>query len=318
MKAIVCTRYGGPEVLQLADLPQPAPQAGEVLIRIHATAVNSADWRIRKADPFLVRLVFGLKRPRQPVLGLVLAGLVEATGSGVSRFQVGDRVFGLSERLMGTYAEYIALPEGSALALMPAGMDFHEAAALPFGGHTALHFLDQVDLKPGQEVMVYGASGAVGTAAVQLAAQAGAEVTAVCSTPNRDMVRRLGANQVIDYTQTDPTPAPGQYDLIFETVNKAPVFALAQGLKPGGTLILGSALAKGMLAAAWLSTFGKKRILTGEAKASPEHMSRLAQLAATGQYQAVIDRSYPLTEMAEAHAYVEQGHKRGNVVIKVV
>ena len=318
MKAIICPRYGGPDVLTLVELDRPQPRPGELLIRIHATAVNSADWRIRKADPMMVRLFMGFSRPRQPILGVVFAGVVAGTGPGVTGFQVGDRVFGLSDQLMGTYAEYLAFPASGTLAPIPAQLSYAEAACLPFGGHTALHFLEQVDLKAGQHVMVYGAAGAVGTAVVQLAALAGAEVTAVCSSANVAMVSRLGARHVIDYTKTDPLPAAGRYDLIFETVNKAPAFALARGLKPGGTLILGSALVGGMLAAAVLSILGKKRVLTGEAKGRVEHLQQLAQLAARGQYQAVIDRTYPLAEMVQAHAYVEQGHKRGNVVIEVV
>lgn len=315
MKAVVYTEYGSPDVLKLNDVEKPEPKDNEVLIKIKTTAVNSGDWRLRKADPFMVRLFFGLFKPKKNILGVVLSGVVEKTGKDVTRYKTGDQVYGLSDKLMGAYAEYICLPETSALALMPDNLSFEEAAAIPFGAHTALHFLRKADIKNGQSIVVYGASGAVGTAAVQLAKYYGAVVTAVCSTANDEMVKSLGADKVIDYTKTDITHTNETFDIIFETVNKVPVSEIKKLLKKNGTLILGSAMIKEMLQGALISLFGNAKVLMGEASVTADDMNFMKDLTASGKLKPVIDRTYLLEQIVEAHTYVEAGHKKGNVVI---
>ncbi|MFO7526138.1 MAG: NAD(P)-dependent alcohol dehydrogenase [Ignavibacteriaceae bacterium] len=315
MKAVVYTEYGSPDVLKLNDVEKPEPNDNEVLIKIKATAVNSGDWRLRKADPFMVRLFFGLFKPKKNILGIVLSGVIEQTAKNVTRFKAGDQVFGLSDISLGTYAEYICLPETSALTLKPDNISHGEAAAIPFGGHTALHFLRKADIKSGQSVLVYGASGAVGTAVVQLAKYYGAVVTAVCSTANVEMVKSLGADKVIDYTKKNVTDINDTFDTIFETVNKVPVSEIKKLLKKNGTLILGSAMIKEMLQGALVSLFGNAKVLMGEASVTADDMNFIKDLTASGKLKPVIDRTYLLEQIVEAHTYVEAGHKKGNVVI---
>ena len=317
MKAIIYTKYGPPNVLQLTEVEKPQPKENEVLIKINATAVNSADWRLRKADPFMVRFFFGLFKPKKNILGVVLSGVIEKIGKDVTSYNAGDQVFGLSDMSLGTYAEYICLPETSALAIKPNNISFEEAAAIPFGGHTALHFLRKANIKSGQSVLVYGASGAVGSAAVQLAKYYGVKVTGVCSTANVEMVTMLGADKVIDYTKTDISKVEETFDIIFETVNKAPISKLKKLLKKNGTLILGSAMLKEMFQGSLISLFGNIKVLLGEAKVTAKDMSFLKELAASGKLKPVIDKIYPLDKIADAHTYVEMGHKKGNVVIQI-
>lgn len=317
MKAIVYTKYGPPDVLKLKEVEKPATKDNEVLIKIIATAVNSADWRLRKADPFMVRFLFGLFTPKKNILGVVLSGVIEQTGKNVTRFKAGDQVFGLSDMNLGTYAEYICLPETSALALKPDSISHEEAAVIPFGGHTALHFLKKANIKSGQSIFVYGASGAVGTAVVQLAKYYGAVVTGICSTANVEMVKSLGADKVIDYTKTDVTKIDETFDIIFETVNKIPVSEIKKLLKKSGTLILGSAMIKEMLQGALISLSGNAKVLMGEASGTADDMNFIRELAINGKFKPVIDRTFTLEQIVEAHAYVEGGHKRGNVVIKI-
>lgn len=317
MKAVVYTEYGPPDVLKLKEVEKPELKDNEVLIKIISTAVNSGDWRLRKADPFMARFFMGLFKPKKNILGVVLAGKVEKSGKDVTRYKPGDKVFGLSDKIFGTYAEYICLPETSALALMPDNISFEEAAVIPFGGHTALHFLRKANIKNGQTILVYGASGAVGTAVVQLAKYYGAIVTAVCSTANVEMVKSLGADKVIDYTETDVTKIDETFDIIFETVNKVPVSEIKKLLKKSGTLILGSAMIKEMLQGALISFSGNAKVLMGEASATSDDMNFMKELVNNGKFKSVIDRTYNLEQIAEAHAYVEKGHKRGNVVIKI-
>ncbi len=318
MKAAMYTRYGGPEVLEIKETAIPVLRTNEILIRIHATAVNSGDCRLRKADPFAVRFFFGLFGPRKKILGNVLSGQVEKVGSQVTGFQPGDQVFGATQMHMGAYAELVSLPATAPLASKPDRLGHHEAAALIFGGMTALHFLRKAAVKPGQRVLIYGASGAVGTAAVQLAKYFGAEVTAVCSEANMDLVRSLGADHVIDYTKKGLDEAGGPFDLIYETVNKAPFHACMSVLKPGGQLILGAALLGGMLRGAWANLTSDKKVITGVAEETAEAASFLAQRAVEGSLRAVIDREYPLDQIVEAHRYADGGHKKGNVVIRVI
>ncbi|TVQ18309.1 MAG: NAD(P)-dependent alcohol dehydrogenase [Bacteroidetes bacterium] len=317
MKAIIFNKYGPPEVLVMAEVEKPVPKDHEVLIKVKATAVNSADCRIRRADPFLVRLVFGLFRPRKKILGLVLAGEIEDVGKKVSRYKTGDKIFGATELQFGANAEYACMKETDALALKPDTITFEEAASIPFGAHTALNFLQKAKIQPGQKVMIYGASGAVGTAAVQLAKHFGAHVTGVCSTTNLKLVKSLGADRVIDYTKEDVSRLPETWDVIFETVDKISTFQLARIVKKGGTLILGSAMLKGMLQGAWISMSGKAKVLMGSHKTTASDMIIFLDLLASGAIKPLIDRVYPLEEIVEAHRYVDAGHKKGNVVIKI-
>lgn len=317
MKAAVYAQYGAPEVLQIKTVAKPSPKHNEILIKIHATAVNSADIRLRKADPFAVRFIFGLFKPKKQVLGGMLSGEVEAVGKSVTTFKVGDQVFGATQLLFGAHAEYICLPETGALALKPHNLTHEAAAALPFGGMTALHFLQKANVQPGQKVLIYGASGAVGSMAVQLAKYFGAEVTGVCSTANLEMVKALGADHVIDYTQTDFARAGQQYDVVYETVNKATVAACVAVLKKGGVLILGAAMPGEMLQGAWASATGKIKVIGGVSDETLEKVRLLRELAEAGKLKAVIDREFTLDQMVEAHRYVEQGHKKGNVVVRV-
>lgn len=317
MKAIIYQKYGPPEVLQLAETEKPVPRDNEILIKMKATAVNSADCRLRRADPFLVRLIFGLFKPRNPVLGMIVSGEVEKTGKNVTLFREGDQVFGSTELLLGAYAEYTCVPEDITLALKPASWTFEEAASVPFGAHTAISFLKMACTQPGKKVMIYGASGAVGTAAVQLARHLGAEVTAVCSTANLDLAKSLGAHHVLDYTKEDFSKINEKWDIIFETVGKIPVHLIARLVKEGGSLILGSALLKGMIQGKWISWTRKCRVIMGSAKATRKQLDQLRELMETGAIQPVIDKTYTLDQMAKAHQYVDTGHKKGNVVIRV-
>lgn len=313
MKAVVFDSYGPPSVLKLTEVDTPVPVKGEILIRIKATAVNTGDVRLRKAEPFMVRLFFGLFKPKKHILGVVISGVVEQVTEGVTKYKVGDEVFGLTDMLLSSYAEYVCLPEDAPIALKPQGLTHEQAAVIPFGGHAAMDFLRKAGVKAGDKVLIYGASGAVGTAAVMLAKYFGAHVTGVCSAANIDMVKSLGADEVIDRNSAAWKGHQGKYDIIFETVDKVKLKVLEPMLEKGGTIILGSAMIGGMLAA----MFSKNKVLTGMVEARADDMALLAELATQGKYQAVIDRTYPLSEMSEAHAYVEKGHKKGNVAIVV-
>ncbi len=323
MKAITYHEYGAPEVLQLAEVATPTPKDDEVLIRIRATAVNSGDARIRGLNVpagfgLLTRLMFGFFRPRKPILGNVLAGTVEAVGSEVANFHVGDAVFAMDSGAMGAYAEYKVMPADGAIVRKPEQLSFEEAAALPFGGTTALTFLrDMGKLQAGEKVLINGASGAVGTAAVQLAKHFGAEVTAVSSAANHELVRSLGADQVIDYKKEDFTQNGAAYDLIMDTVGNVPWSRAKGALNPGGRLLAVAGSLPDMLRMPWVALTSDKKLLAGVATESAEDLQLLAELTEAGAYRPVIDRSYPLEETAEAHRYVDAGHKRGNVVIAV-
>ena len=317
MKAIICEKYGSSDVLQLASINKPIPKDNEVLIKIHATAVSSGDVHLRKADPFVIRLFFGLLKPRRPVLGYVLAGKVEATGKNVKRFKKGDSIYGTTGMQMGAYAEYTCLPEDGVLAIKPNNMTCEEAAAIPFGGNTALYFLRKGNIKYGQKVLVYGASGAIGTAAIQLAKYFGAEVTGVCSTTNLKMVKALGADKVIDYKTTDFTKNGETYDVIFDTVGKSSFSGSMQSLKEKGFYILAAAGVSAMLRGAWTSMISSKKVISGVMSETAEDLVLFKALIEEGTVTAVIDKTYPLKDIAEAHAYVEKGHKKGNVVIVI-
>lgn len=317
MKAIIYKKYGAPEVLHLSEVEKPTPKDNEVLIRVHATAVNSGDVRLRKADPFAVRFMFGLFKPNREILGVMLSGEIEEVGKNVKLFKEGDKVFGSTGMKFGAYAEYKCLSEDGVVTIKPSNMTHKEAAALPFGGTTALHFLKKGKIQRGQKVLIYGASGALGTSAVQLAKYFGAEVTGVCSTANVEMVKSLGADQVVDYTKEDFSKRGEEYDVIFDAVGKSPFSSSVKSLKKNGYYLRAVHMdIASVLRGLWISMTSSKKVIGGGGE-TVEDLILLKKLAEAGQLKPVIDRTYRLEEMAEAHAYVEKGHKKGNVVVTV-
>ncbi len=320
MKAIVCTEYGSPEVMQLQEVEKPTPKANEILIKIYATTVTSADLRIRKADPFPVRFFYGFPRPKNnTILGSELAGTIEAVGKNVKQFKVGDPVFAGAGIGLGANAEYICLPETGAVAIKPNNMTYEEAAAIPFGATTSLFFLrDKGKIQRGQEILIYGASGALGMAAVQLAKFFGAQVTGVCRTAKLDLVKSLGADSVIDYMQEDFTQNGKTYDIIFDTSGKSPFAGCLKSLKPDGRYLRAVHInLLPILRGLWTSMTSRKQVMGGVAIERQEDLLFLKELIEAGKIRSVIDRYYPLEQTAEAHRYVEQGGKKGNVVITV-
>lgn len=319
MKAIVYERYGPPDVLQAREIAKPIPKDGEILIQVHAATVAAGDWRLRKADPFLARLFNGLTRPKRvKVLGFELAGVVESTGAGVTRFKPGDAVYAACGMGFGAYAEYKCLPETGAVALKPDNMTFEEAAAVPVGACTALQFLRKGNIKRDMRVLVYGASGSVGTYAVQLAKHFGAEVTGVCSTSNVELVKSLGADNVIDYLKEQlPDDGPA-YDVIFDTVGKSPFKACLKLLAPHGLYLEAARISpRQHFRGSWVNLTSGRKVMGGTMQSNAEDLSYLKELIESGKLRSVIDRRYPLEQAAEAHRYVEQGHKKGNVVLIV-
>lgn len=319
MKAAVFKEYGPPEVLRIEKINTPEPSENQILIRNLYTAVNSGDWKLRKADPFVVRLLFGLFKPAKSkqILGAVFAGTVEQTGSKVRDFKPGDRVFGMTGMAMGTYAEYVCVAENSPLGLIPTQITFSEAASIPFGATTSLHFLRKANIQKGQSILIYGASGAVGTAAIQLAKHFGAVVTAVCSAPNKELVMSIGADHHIDYKDKDFTLDNKHYDIVFETVNKLSFADCIQCLKMNGVLILGSAGISETFRGILTNARGRHKVIFGMAMESNEQIRYIQKLTEHGSLKPVIDKIYNLEEIAKAHHYVEAGHKKGNVVIKI-
>ena len=296
MKAVVYEKYGSPDVLEIRDIPRPVPKDNEVLIKVTATTVTAGDWRLRKADPFLARIFNGLFKPtRVKVLGFELAGIIEEVGKKVTAFKPGDEVFAHCGLRFGGYAEYACLPANELMTIKPSNLTFEEAAAVPIGGLTAYRFLRQSGLKKNDRILIYGASGSVGTYAIQIARAMGAEVTAVCGTDNIEMVTQLGAQHTIDYKKTDFTFIDQKFDIIFDAVGKTSKSACKSILMPGG----------------------KYLTVKRNPKSSPDDLQRLTQWITAGSIKPVMDRTYTLEQIREAHTYVESFRKKGNVVVRV-
>jgi NADPH:quinone reductase-like Zn-dependent oxidoreductase len=322
MKAVVATGYGPPEVLQLREVAKPVPKDDEILVRVRATTVNVGDCRMRSftVPPLFwlpARMTLGFTQPKQPIFGMELAGDVEAAGQDVRRFKIGDRVFASTlEENFGAHAEYKCLREDAAVAALPERMTYEEAAALPLSATTALFFLRKASIQPGQKVLINGASGGVGTFAVQIANHLGAEVTGVAGSRNAELVRSLGAHHFIDYTHTDFTKNGETYDVIFDAVGKTTFPQVEDSLKDGG-YYLSTLIVLPELKRAWYVRRTGKHVVGGTAAPSAEALLALKELAEAGRLKSVIDRSYPLEQVAEAHRYVDQGHKTGSVVVTV-
>lgn len=319
MKAMIYTQYGSPDVIQFKEVEKPTPKDNEVLIKVHAASVNAGDLHYLRGMPWLFRLAAGLLKPKNIFLGADVAGRVEAVGKNVTQFQLGDEVFGdLSACGRGSLAEYVCASE-TAVVLKPADLSFEEAAAIPVAAVTALHGLQsRVQIQPGQKVLINGASGGVGTFAVQIAKVFGAEVTAVCSTRNLDRMRSIGADHVIDYTQEDFTRNGEIYDVIIDTVfGQASFDRCKQALQPKGLYVPVAGGPKEMMQMLWTSLRGGKKVIAGPVSESKDDLVFLSELAEAGKLSVVIDRCYPLEQIAEAHRYVETGRKRGSVVITV-
>jgi NADPH:quinone reductase-like Zn-dependent oxidoreductase len=318
MQAIICPTYGSPDVLQLKEVAKPTPKDNEVLIRILAAVVGPADCAFRKGEPFIVKLIYGLARPKFAVLGVEFAGEIEAVGKDVKLFKQGDQVFGISPNSFGAHAEYMCLPEDKPLIVKPANTTYAEAAGIVDGATTALTFLrDVAKIQRGQKILINGASGAVGAYAVQLAKYFGAEVSGVCSTANVASVRSLGADNVIDYTKEDFTNSGQTYDVIFDAIGKSS-FSRCQGTLTQKGIYLSTAPTLGVvLQMLRTSLFGSKKakFATAGLMQSKDNLAFLKELIEAEAIKAVIDRRYPLEQLAEAHRYVEKGHKKGNVII---
>ena len=324
MKAVVHTKYGSPDEIQIKELEKPIPKNNEVLIKIRATTVTTSDCNARtftfvpKSFMFFARIMFGFKKPKINILGIDLAGEIEAVGKNVTLFKVGDQVFGSPGDSFGAHAEYICIPEKGTLVIKPKDLSYEKAAAISLAGNTALFFMrDLGKIQAGQKVLIHGASGAIGTYAVQLASYYGAEVTGICSGSNAEMVESLGANRVIDYTTTDFTQSGETYDLIFDVVGKTTFLECKSSLKQKGVYLENSLELKDILMMIWTSFIGGKKIKGGVSKERIENLNFFKELIETGKLKPVIDRSFPLEETADAFKYVEKGHKKGTVVISV-
>jgi NADPH:quinone reductase-like Zn-dependent oxidoreductase len=331
MKAVVVTKYGPPEVLQLKEVEKPVPGDKEILIRIYATPINYGDIiarNMRKVTPrkftmplplwLPVRIMFGFSKPRKKILGSDFAGEIEEAGKDVKRFKSGDKVFGYRAMNMSANAEYLCMPENGCVVIKPDNMTFEEAACVPYGALMALGILRRVNIQSGQKVLINGASGGIGLAAVQLArTYFGAEVTGVCSTPRLELVKSLGADKVIDYTREDFTKNGETYDLILDILGKSSFFRCKSSLKPNGCYLLASFKTRQLFQMLWTKITGGKKVICAMASEKAEDLKYIKELVESGKIKSVIDRTYPLEQTAEAHRYIEEGHKKGNVVITV-
>jgi NADPH:quinone reductase-like Zn-dependent oxidoreductase len=330
MKAIVYTEYGPPDILQLTEVKKPISKDNEILVKVYARTVGYGDITARNFRnipprefnmPMLLwlpaRISFGLRKPRIKILGADFAGEIEAVGKEVTRFKAGDQVFGYRGMRMGANAEYLCMPETGTVAIKPANMTYEEAAAVPYGAIMALSLLKRVTIQNGQKVLINGASGSIGSAAVQLARHDGAEVTGVCSTPRLDYVKSLGADHVIDYTQEDFTKNGETYDLIFDILGRSSFSRCKNSLTPNGRYLLASFKMKPLFQMLWTSIFGSKKVICAMAAEKQEDLITIKELVEAGTIKSIIDRCYPLEQAAEAHRYVEAGHKKGHVVITV-
>ncbi|WP_022883736.1 NAD(P)-dependent alcohol dehydrogenase [Glaciibacter superstes] len=322
MTAAVYRRFGAPEVVQVDQVRKPTPKAGEVLIRVHASTVSVADHRVRSRDiprglGLLSAVGLGVLRPKRPILGMDAAGVVEAVAADVTAFAPGDEVIAMTGAKFGGHAEYACIPQDGAITAKPRNLSFEQSVTFVFGGITAHGFFKKVTIRPGTTVLVNGASGAVGTAAIQLAKQLGGHVTAVTSGANTELVTSLGADEVIDYTKQDFTTGSDRYDVIVECVGNAPFERVAESLNPGGALLLVIADLQGMLRSRGQSRRSGKLVTSDQGKHSADDLAYLVSLAESGRYRAVIDRTYDLADIVEAHRYVDTGRKRGNVVLRL-
>ncbi len=330
MKAIICTKYGSPEVLELKDVERPAPKDNEVLIRVHATSVNFGDLLARnfkEISPgkfsmpllfwFFAKMYFGFAKPKITILGSEFAGQIESAGKDVNLFKKGDQVFGYLGQNMGAYSEYLCMPQDGCVAIKPANMTCEEAAVVPYGAIMALSLLKKMNIRSGQKVLVNGASGGIGSAAVQIAKYFGAEVTGVCSTPRLEYVKSLGADKVIDYTKEDFTQSGETYDLIFDILGKSSFSGCKSSLKQNGRYLLASFKMKQLFQMLWTKMAGNKRVICALATDKQEDLIFIKELIEAGKIRSVIDRRYSLEQTAEAHRYVDSGHKKASVVITV-
>lgn len=322
MRAIVCMKYGPPDVLQLREVAKPTPKEHEVRIRIRATTVTTGDCEMRSFKvPLLVwlplRIYMGIFRPRKGIFGQELAGEIEAVGSAVTRFAIGDPVFAVTNFVMGAHAEYVCLPDTYAIARIPANLTFEEAAAVPLGGLDALHFLKKANIQRGQRVLIHGAGGTIGSYALQLAKLYGAEVTGVDRTSKLEMLRSMGADAVVDFTQEDVTPRPESYDVIFDVVGKSSFSQSIRALKENGIYLVANPGPSHMLRALWTSRTGSRKLYIEPSSHPTQDLIYIKELIEAGKIRPVIDRRYPLEQMAEAHRYVDTGDKKGSVVITV-
>jgi 2-desacetyl-2-hydroxyethyl bacteriochlorophyllide A dehydrogenase len=321
MKAIVYKKYGSPNVLELSEIDKPIPEANEVLIKIYATTVSAADCMMRRGDTILSRILLGPVKPgkKYQLLGTEFAGLIEAVGRDVKKFKAGDEVYGFRGFGTGCYAEYKCMSEDGSLALKPANLTFEEAASIVDGATTALFFLkEKAKIQKGQKVLINGASGSIGTFAVQLATYFGAEVTGVCSTKNIELVKLLGADKVVDYTKEDFTKSSERYDIIFDTVGKSSYSHCREVLAPNGKYVVTVMSLKNVLLAFLTAFRNKKKVIFAMSLNKTEALKFIRTLIETGKLKTIIDKQYPLEQIREAHAYVEEGHKKGNVVISVM
>ena len=321
MKAIISTKYGSPDVLELKEVEKPIPQDNEVLVRVVATTVNRTDCATLRAKPFFMRIVTGIFKPKKSILGSEFSGKIEAVGEYVSSFKVGDRVFGINEDSFGSHAQYLTILENEALTTIPENIRYEQAAASTEGVFYAYNFINKVDIKKGKRVLVNGATGAIGSAAVQLLKYFGANVTAVCGTENIELVKSLGANNVIDYKKVDFTKAGKQYNYIFDTVGKSSFFKCKHILEPGGAYIssdlgyMAQNIFLPLITPMLKSMIGNKKVVFPTPTDCKGSLLLIKKLIEEGKFQTVIDREYPLEQIVDAYRYVEKGHKKGNVVI---